>query len=393
MPKKTTSGRAGLLVVFITVALSVIGGMHAYLAGRLVLDLVLPVSAQTAGLVGLTGMAVLLVTGAFAQRLARPVVARALAAPAFIWLGLVWLLLSLLVFTDLVTWLMGLCRLWSPPDAVAFARVRAVAVVVTAAGMASWGMVRALGGPRVRVRSVPVRGWPSALDGYKLVHISDLHLGPMLGDGFARRLARQVNALQPDLVAVTGDLVDGAVSRYRSRVAPLGALAARHGVFFVTGNHDHYSGADAWSAVVTELGWRPLRNERVDVGEGEATFQLAGVDDRQSAMFDGSGGEDLAGVLDGRNPHQALILLAHQPLVFPEAARRGVDLQLSGHTHGGQIVPFQLMIRLVYSRYVSGLYRLGCAQLHVSPGTGFWGPPMRVGTPSEITVLEIVREG
>jgi len=255
--------------------------------------------------------------------------------------------------------------------------------------LAAWGMVRAVDGPRIRRRSLRIPGWPSGLDGYQLVHISDLHLGPMLGEGFARRLAARINALAPDLVAVTGDLVDGEVSRYASRVAPLGDLRARHGVFFVTGNHDHYSGADAWTAVVTELGWHALRNRRVDVGEGSASFQLAGVDDRQSAMFDGTKGEDLAGVLERRDADRPLVLLAHQPLVFPTAAAAGVDLQLSGHTHGGQIIPFQLMIRLVYSRFVSGLYRHGEAQLHVSPGTGFWGPPIRVGAPAEITVLEI----
>ena len=379
------------MMVFIAVALSVIGVMHAYLASRLVLDLHLPASVQTAGLVGLLGMAVVLVTGAFAQRLARPRVARGLAAPAFIWLGMVWLLLSLLVMTDLAAWSATLVGLWRPADAIEFARLRAIAVGGLAIAMAAWGMVRALGGPRVRRRRLALAGWPSALDGFKLIHVSDLHLGPMLGVGFARRLAAQINALQPDLVAVTGDLVDGKVSRYASCVAPLGGVTARHGVFFVTGNHDHYVGADAWSAVVSQMGWRPLRNERVDVGEGASAFQLAGVDDRQSALFDGSGGEDLAGVLDGRDPHRALVLLAHQPLVFPEAAKAGVDLQLSGHTHGGQIFPFQVMIRLVYSRFVSGLYAIGRAQLHVSPGTGFWGPPMRVGTPSEITVLEISR--
>ena len=375
--------------MFLTVLITVIGGMHTYLASRLVIDLVLPPGAQTAALICLVGMAVLLVTGAFAQRLASPRVARFMAVPAFIWLGLVWLLLSLLVFTDGITWGVGVVGLWSPADAVEFARTRAAIVGATAVGLALWGMVRALGGPRVRRRELVVDRWPVELDGFELAHISDLHLGPMLGEGFARRLTDRINALEPDLVAVTGDLVDGEVSRYASRVAPLGDLRARHGVFFVTGNHDHYSGADAWTAAITELGWQALRNRRVDVGEGAASFQLAGVDDRQSAMFDGTSGEDLGGVLDGCEPDRSMVLLAHQPLVFPAAAEAGVDLQLSGHTHGGQIFPFHLMIRLVYSRFVSGLYRRGESLLHVSPGTGFWGPPIRVGAPAEITVLEI----
>jgi uncharacterized protein len=371
--------------VFVLVALGVVGGMHVYLASRLVVDLALPSAAQTGGLLGLVFLAAMLVTGAFAQRTAHPAVARGLAVPAFVWLGLVWLLLSQLVVTDLAAWLASLTGLYRPTDAVEFARWRAAAVAVVAVVLAAWGMFRALGGPRVRRREVRVPGWPSSLDGYRLVHISDLHLGPMLGEGFARRLARQINGLEPDLVAVTGDLVDGEASRYRDRVAPLEQLRTRDGVFFVTGNHDHYSGAAAWTEVVTELGWHALRNRRVEV---RGAFQLAGVDDRQSAMLDGTG-EDLTGVLEGRDAGRPLILLAHQPLVFPAAAAAGVDLQLSGHTHGGQIIPFQLLTRLVYSRFVSGLYRRGDAQLHVSPGTGFWGPPIRVGAPAEITILEI----
>lgn len=378
-------GRTIVLPVFVLVALSVIGGMHAYLASRLVLDLALPAAAQAAGLAGLVFMALVLVAGAFSQRTARPAVARALAIPAFVWLGLVWLLLSSFLVTDLAAWFGSLTGLYRPADPVEFARWRAAIVGGYAVVTAAWGMVRALAGPRVKRRSIQIRNWPAELDGYQIAHISDLHLGPMLGAGFAGRLARQINGLAPDLVAVTGDLVDGAASRYADRVAPLGDLRPRDGVFFVTGNHDHYSGAAAWTEVVTDLGWHALRNQRVDVG---GAFQLAGVDDRQSAMLDGTG-EDLTGVLDGRDEDRPLILLAHQPLVFPAAAEAGVDLQLSGHTHGGQIIPFQLMIRLVYSRFVSGLYRSGNAQLHVSPGTGFWGPPIRVGAPAEITVLEI----
>ena len=368
--------------------MSVVGGMHAYLASRLVLDLALPSPAQAAGLAGLAFMAVLLVGGAFAQRMAPPTLARALAVPAFVWLGLVWLTLSLLVVTDIAAWVASLAGLYRPADVVEFARLRAGVVGAVAVVLAAWGMFRALGGPRVRTRRIALPRWPAELDGYRLIHISDLHLGPMLGEGFARRLTDRINELQPDLVAVTGDLVDGEVSRYLDRVTPMGELRARDGVFFVTGNHDHYSGAAAWSAAVSDLGWNVLRNRREDVGH-ETGFQIAGVDDRQSAMFDGTEGENLAGVIDGRDPARPLILLAHQPLIFPAAAEADVDLQLSGHTHGGQIAPFQVMTRLVYSRFVSGLYTLGRSQLHVSPGTGFWGPPIRVGAPAEITVLEI----
>jgi predicted MPP superfamily phosphohydrolase len=216
--------------------------------------------------------------------------------------------------------------------------------------------------------------------------VSDVHLGALIGRPFAEAVVARVNALGPDLVAITGDLVDGSVRHLRDAAAPFAGLAARDGTYFVTGNHDYYSGADAWIAEIRRLGIRVLRNERVTLGPDGARFDLAGVDDRQARLFGGDHGEDVPRALAGRDPARAVVLLAHDPGTFRRAVRHDVDLQVSGHTHGGQLWPFRWLVRLVVP-WVDGHHRVGASQLYVSRGTGFWGPPMRFLAPAEITEL------
>jgi predicted MPP superfamily phosphohydrolase len=205
-----------------------------------------------------------------------------------------------------------------------------------------------------------------------------------------RRVVEQTNALRPDVVAITGDLVDGSVDDLGPLVSHLGDLRARHGVFFVTGNHEYYSGVGEWVRELRRLGIRVLRNERVaigDAGPGGATIDLAGVDDWSAARFGEGHGMDLGAALAGRDPDRSLVLLAHQPRGVDAAVRAGVELQVSGHTHGGQIFPFSLLVAAAYP-YVRGLHvheegdRSG--HIYVSRGTGYWGPPMRLGFPPEI---------
>ncbi len=218
-----------------------------------------------------------------------------------------------------------------------------------------------------------------------MVQLTDVHVGPTIGHAFIDDIVRRTNALQPDLIAITGDLVDGSVEQLRDAVAPLARLRARHGVYFVTGNHEYFSGAAPWLNELGRLGIRVLRNERVSIGEGEASFDLGGIDDHSAARHGGL--EPAAAVsqaLSGRDPKRELVLLAHQPRSLLEAARFGVGLQLSGHTHGGQIWPFKYLVRL-QQPFVEGLHRSGDAQIYVSRGTGYWGPPMRLGAPAEIT--------
>jgi predicted MPP superfamily phosphohydrolase len=270
------------------------------------------------------------------------------------------------------------------------AATRALIVVVAGLGVGALALSGGLRRPRLERVEIELARWPHALDGFRIVQISDIHIGALLDRRFARSVTERVNALAPDLIAVTGDLVDGSVKHFGEEVAPFAALHAEHGVFFVTGNHDYYSGADPWLEVVRGLGMRTLRNERVEIRRGDAAFDLAGVDDHRGHLFGPGHGEDVAGALAGRDPRRALVLLAHDPSTFKTAAPLGVDLQISGHTHGGQIWPFGYFVRLVV-KFVAGHYRQGDAQLFVSRGTGFWGPPMRLGAPAEIT--EIVLRG
>jgi predicted MPP superfamily phosphohydrolase len=236
---------------------------------------------------------------------------------------------------------------------------------------------------KVKKVQIALEKWPAALQGYRIVQITDIHLGPTIGRDFLEEVVRQVNALQPDLVAITGDLVDNSLAQIRDQAEPLMNLQAKDGIYFVTGNHEYYiSDVDEWLAWLTSIGIRPLRNERVAIQGG---FDLAGTDD---FMARGPGHrQDIPKALKGRDTSRPVILMAHQPRSFYEAAGSGVDLQLSGHTHGGQIYPFNYVVGL-FQPYIRGLYREGSSQLYVSCGTGYWGPPMRLGAPAEITNIE-----
>jgi uncharacterized protein len=239
------------------------------------------------------------------------------------------------------------------------------------------------------VKEVPVHldGLPSQLDGFRLVQISDLHIGALLHRGWVEGVVERVLGARPDAVAITGDLVDGSVDELRNHVAPLAALAsAPHGAFFVTGNHEYYSGVAQWLRHLPTLGIRPLENERLELAPG---LDLAGIHDASGTGLRGYA-PDLDRALAGRVKGRPLVLLAHQPRQFAEAARKGVSLTLSGHTHGGQIWPFSWIVAIVQP-YLAGLHRSGEAQIYVSRGTGFWGPPMRVFAPPEITVLTLHR--
>jgi uncharacterized protein len=305
--------------------------------------------------------------------------------PGSVWLGFAFIAGLVLGASDLVLWLAS--RLdWVEVEALAVARIRAAVALVLAVGAVVVGMRSAFRPVVNRVR-VELPQWPTTLDGFRIVQISDVHIGPILGHRFADWIVRRINALDPDLVAITGDLVDGRASRLRAEVEPLADLRARHGVYFVTGNHDHYSRADEWCAVADELGMRVLRNRWERIESDGASFVVAGVDDHRGDLMGGSR-EDLDAALAGIVPGLPVVLLAHDPTTFRAASRRGIALQISGHTHGGQIWPFVYLVRLVVP-FVAGVYRRGGAHLWVSRGTGFWGPPMRLGAPAEITELTL----
>jgi predicted MPP superfamily phosphohydrolase len=269
------------------------------------------------------------------------------------------------------------------------ARGLAVTAGAVALSTAGTGAYIANSAPVVRRVPVTLRRLDPALDGLRIVTFSDAHLSATFGGRRFERLVELVNAQRPDVVAIVGDLVDGDVPELRNEVAPLADLVSDQGVFFVTGNHEYFSGADAWVRHLPTLGIDVLRNERVPIRRDGASFDLAGIDDRTAASSGVPGhGADLDAALDGRDDATPVVLLAHQPVMVEQASAAGVDLQLSGHTHGGQLWPFDYVIRLDQPS-VEGMSRHGDTQLYVTSGAGYWGPPMRVGARPEVTVVEL----
>ncbi|MDP5314220.1 metallophosphoesterase [Streptomyces poriferorum] len=270
----------------------------------------------------------------------------------------------------------------APSRRLFVARAVGGAAAVAGLGTTGYGAYGVLRGPRVKRVAVPLARLPRSAHGFRIAVVSDIHLGPVLGRAHTQRIVDAVNRTQPDLIAVVGDLVDGSVEDLGPAAEPLAGLRSRHGAFFVTGNHEYYSGAAEWVDHVRELGLHPLENSRVEI-DG---FDLAGVNDI-AGESEGQG-PDFGRALGDRDRTRAAVLMAHQPVVIDEAVEHGVDLQLSGHTHGGQLWPGNYIAELS-NPTVAGLERYGDTQLYVTRGAGAWGPPVRVGAPSDITVVEL----
>jgi predicted MPP superfamily phosphohydrolase len=313
-------------------------------------------------------------------------------AAAFVALGFVSSLLVLTLLRDFAligAWIAGhvgvdlsiisAMALWS-----------ALAVPSLAALMTGWGLINARRTARVVTVDVPIADLPAPLHGFTIAQISDIHVGPTIKGDYLKAIVGAVNRLEADMVAVTGDLVDGSVAQLRSHVAPLGGLTSRHGTYFVTGNHEYYSGVTAWVAELRRLGVKVLLNEHVVVQHNEGALVIAGVTDHSGHHFDESHRSDPAAAIAAAPEHvRTRILLAHQPRSAEAASRAGFQLQLSGHTHGGQFWPWNLFVRL-QQPFTAGLQRLQNLWVYTSRGTGYWGPPKRIGAPSEITRLRLV---
>ena len=300
---------------------------------------------------------------------------RALDWAAYTVLGLVSLLIVFFAAADLLH-----LSAWGTGDGIGATAVT-LAVVSGAVLVTLVGMVAARR-PRVVRVSVPIADLPSDLAGFRIVQLSDLHIGPTIRRRFVDAVVDRANALRPDLVAVTGDVADGLVPDLREHVAPLGRLRAPHGAFFVTGNHEYFWDVRGWTHELERLGIEVLENEHRLLVQGNGRLVIAGVTDLSAAS-------DPAAAVAGAPHSDVRVLLAHQPRSAFAAQVAGYDLQLSGHTHGGQYFPFNLLVRL-FQPFVAGLHRLERMWLYVSRGTGYWGPPLRLGAPSEITLLELV---
>lgn len=310
----------------------------------------------------------------------------------FTWMGLVFLLLvttSIGEIAVLATRGLGAAIGQDPSRPVRW--IRTAAVVLGAVGTA-WGVRSALSGPVVHEVQVPVAGLPREFEGYRIAHLSDTHVSNLLGKEWAASLALRVNAASPDLVVHTGDLVDGTVERLGPAAAELLRARGRDGSLFVTGNHETYSGVGDWIRFVQSNGWTDLRNRNLSILRGGAVLHVAGIPDAHERAVQGGAVPDVDAALRAIPSGEAVILLAHQPVQARTAQHRGIGLQLSGHTHGGQIWPFAKLVRL-QQPLVDGLGRVGDVPVFTSRGAGFWGPPVRLFAPSEVPILVLHRSG
>lgn len=267
-------------------------------------------------------------------------------------------------------------------------RIATAAIVVVAVGVGAYGVVDAAR-PRVVAVQVPLANLPAEFDGMRVAMISDVHVGPSRGAAFTQRVVDLVNEQKPDLIVIVGDLIDGTIEKVAPDLDPLAQLSAPLGVYGVSGNHEFYADdGGRWLDVWGTLGIEPLRNERVSIARGGASIQLAGIQDYSSpAPYE----PDLPAALAGRDPESFVLLLAHEPRQASQASDLGVDLQLSGHTHGGQMWPINYLVTLQQPSLM-GLDRVGNTTLYTTRGAGTWGPPMRVGAPPEVTILELARQ-
>ena len=329
-----------------------------------------------------------------------------LAWPGYVWFGLVVYLFMTLLASEpirlaLAGWVKRQPKAPETTESVAedppatsavnrrvfLARASAMAAGAASVGLVGFGAASALGPPHLLEVPVRLRKLDSAFNGFRIAVVSDIHLGPLSGRAHTERIVRMINESEPDLVAVVGDLVDGTVAELGPAAEPLRDLVSREGTFFVTGNHEYYvEDPFSWLRELERLGMQPLRNENTTLRRGAATLQLAGVND--IAGESRSDPPDFDRALSGLDTARPTVLLAHQPLHVTQSSARGVDLHVSGHTHGGQMWPFHYAVRAVQPS-LAGLSAVKDTQLYVTRGAGFWGPPVRVGAPPEMTVLSL----
>jgi uncharacterized protein len=375
---------------WIPVALSVV--LHAYIAWRVLPSLGLAHDAARFAL-GMSIASSLLTPAPLLLRLSRlpERAGAAIAWAGYVAMGAFATSFVLCLLRDLT---LGVCQLWLVfrPDALDFgwlAGTSAWAVVLGTFLVSTIGLINARRTAGVVDVTVPLAGLPAALSGFTIVQLSDVHVGPTIKRGYLEAIVRRVNALAPDMVALTGDIIDGSIEQLREDAAPLGELRSRHGTYCVTGNHEYYHGAEVWIAEWRSRGLHVLLNENVVLSHDGAQLLIGGVADYSAHHYVEAHRSDAVAAASCSTPVAAKILLAHQPRSAAAASAAGFDLQLSGHTHGGQFLPWNFFVPLQQPS-VAGLARFQSLWLYVSRGTGYWGPPLRFFAPSEITRLRLV---
>lgn len=364
----------------------VVVALHWYLGARLIRDAGVPQPFADAAWAALWAGFVAILAGALGGRLLPRAVARVLQWLGFVWMGAFGLLISATGLSELVLFVAG--RFTAVDQAWLTGRAVGVGLVVVPALVVGFLVARA---PRVRRVTIALKGLPEAFEGYRIAQLTDVHIGETLTRTFAEQVTQTVNALAADAVVVTGDMIDGSVAKLRDEVAPLGQLRGRDGVFFVTGNHEYYHGGSSWEAEAGRLGMTVLHNQHVVVRRGDAALVIGGVPDVEGARFSAQHVPDAAATFEGAPAGAPRILLAHQPRFAKRVGDVRVDLMLSGHTHGGQMFPFMFFVKL-QQPVIAGLATLWGVLTYTSAGTGYWGPPFRIGPRGEIAELILVRE-
>ncbi|WP_308102681.1 metallophosphoesterase [Lentzea sp. CC55] len=380
---------------------------HLYLWRRLVVDTTLPRTlGRRVGGLAIVGAFLLLISALVVTRRVPPEYGKFFAWPGFVWLAVLFYLVIVLGIAEVPRRVL-LRRATAAPVAVGtgaeavepvevvpdpsrrlfISRSVAIGSGLAAGGIVGYGMTEALGDPRMLNVPVSLGKLKSSLSGFRIAVVSDIHLGPLLGRSHTERIVRMINEQEADLVAIVGDLVDGSVAELGEAAAPLRDLVSKHGSFFVTGNHEYFSGHEQWIAELDRLGVNPLRNEGLTVAGG---IEVVGVNDVTGKSY--GDGPDFDRALAGRDRNNPVVLLSHQPVLVGDASSHGVDLQLSGHTHGGQMVPFNFLVPLQQPS-TAGLSKVDDTWLYTSRGAGFWGPPVRVGAPPDITMIELRSAG
>lgn len=396
-------------LIFLGILLIVLGPVHWYLWRRLVKDTTRPGRARRIGTVAFLTLVVSLIGAFVMPRVIGPTMAFPIALVGYVWLAVMFYLLVIFAILELPRFFL-LRRRRHPMVAQALAplqeeapvaaapveevdqsrrllitRSMAIFAGLTASGVVGYGAKTAFGDPVLKRIQVPLAKLPRSLDGYRIAVVADVHMGPLTGIEHTRRIVRNINGMNPDLVAMVGDLVDGSAAELRLNAAPFRDMITKDGAYFVTGNHEYYAGVEDWLDEVRRVGMRPLQNERLEI----RGLDIAGVNDVTGDSYpDSGGGPDYAKALGDRDLAKPVVLLAHQPVMAREAAKYKVDLQLSGHTHGGQMAPFNYLVRL-QQPVVSGLGEVDGTKVYVTNGAGFWGPPVRVGAPPDITLVEL----
>ncbi len=384
------------MVLFLAVSTSILVGLHFYMYLRLVRDVGLPPHfrwAATAFLgVALISMPITMMVSRFLS----PQVAKWVTLGPYYWMAIFFLICVLLLAGDLIrlVWFGaskgGLMPAWLDTDGAALWLRRGIAAcsVLVTAVLVVFGALHQAKGPRTVSHQVVLPKMQPELEGFRLVQLSDLHIGPTLDGAWLQNVVDQANQQNPDVVLITGDLVDGTPALLGPQIQPLLALKARFGVFFVTGNHEYYSGAPEWIEFLGKMGIRVLRNQNVTLQVGAASLCIAGVNDYQAASMIPGETSDPAAAVQGCPKDVPIVMMGHDPRTLNGAQQAGVDLLLAGHTHGGQLWPWTWLVRLQQKHRV-GFFQVGRTQLYVSPGTGYWGPPLRIGTTSEVTLLQL----